>query len=1583
MHSRIYFGIVEDRDDRSQLGRCKVRVAGLHTHDKKMLPTDDLPWAIVMQPVGGGISVCPKEGTEVIVMFADEPDCQIPVIMGTVNTLPQQTSVWVDQIPGSPRIRDVTDPEIGHELARNANEDANNKSEQIRVNGPTETDKANGAAIVNNASDSTSGSIKVIADGNTNPAAQGRSTVAARMSNTYGNGNQSVTEQIVAQQVATGSANAVVTEYANRLSSIVGSDVASRIARGETSLSAEIGKLQSSIAIATAQLGQSIVDNAVSTLLQTNTAKQLNALASATGGIAQSFGSLSSAFNQGLSFDALSTGFNAIGGVVKGVSSLGSAIGSLTTSSTGLNGVSQTINEKSATEAVGSAAQSVINQGTQLATNITSQVSNVLTTQYNQSVAAFNEVSSMIGQLTDSGFDPAKLGEIADGLTGPGGSKLQGAVTDAVTTQLRQCLAYGTKPLEIIDGVMETVEMYIPKAQAVLETAAVAVMRENWDPSYITEPIRAVVASIRSSLAKGISYVISGGSNFTKYVTDLITKYGSVIFDVFGIGSAIVNQALSIIPFGSIISSTISSLISSILPGGNSANEIGVTPGVVTNVINSGSYSSNAFSQSGNRHNIDRVGASRVTGAMVAGVGEGNTASVHGRNGGPNFGGGVQVESVPGPISVQTNPSTTNRPVNATLPDIPLSIYGITDENKVEANIKTIASRITSKLTTLETQSAFLALTYAYTHCTPVIHDYEYRSISDLESRFPRTFVGADDDTLTQYLFARSLNKKTAEQFYNFVYDSANDGQRLGNVNADDGYRFAESGLLPIVGRNGYTSRNATDASTIVSDLNLAIDVAITDFLNAIKNAPAGSIAIFNQALTVYPEINAVVAKQAFEHFYGAKLFTSYKTTEKIAGTQYDRNSYYGSAQETPVTYGYQDPNGKYPYVRDVMKSTVDQLARGDVTNSIVARREANRKTSVPIANSRNTWDEPHSQYRAVYPYNNVQSTESGHVIELDDTPGAERIHIYHRAGTFTEISYNGTKTTRIVGDNYEIIDRNGFISVSGNANITANGNINIRCLSDVNIESDGTIDVQSHGSLNLSAANDVNISAGNNVNVWANKGANFQSNDHIHVRSANGSIFETAKEDISVYAGQNSYTTGRQNVYINGGTNVAIEAETGTVDILGEQTTSVTSTSGSLQLYGGANTALSGGRNVDIHGGLGIHMQCLANFTLLSTGFCRIQSSAIDVTSLSYIHADATSDISLGAVGAIIASANIGVEVGATGAININAGGVLTMGAKGAASLQAGGVVGIDGTVVGLNSGMSLPCAPVLALPALISGPATKATVAQGAPLGEKAVLYGMVTLAPRNGAYPNIPVLSIEPPIVDREQIIEDYDELNTPDGLLISKNLQVQNGLPNMIKGPTVNPSFNVTHEHIDNPLVPQLVNDLVYNANTKVSEHFNLGDFFDRGFNKVHVLQDQAGLTKADIVANIANVAENVVEKIVSLLPGGIDGYRKQWFINSGYRTTNNNATSGGSSTSQHCKGQAVDIQLAGGSKSEHFELIQKIASSVAFDQLILEYSPNGRTAWIHCSYNVGHNRFDCKTINLASTGRAESGFVLYA
>ena len=96
-------------------------------------------------------------------------------------------------------------------------------------------------------------------------------------------------------------------------------------------------------------------------------------------------------------------------------------------------------------------------------------------------------------------------------------------------------------------------------------------------------------------------------------------------------------------------------------------------------------------------------------------------------------------------------------------------------------------------------------------------------------------------------------------------------------------------------------------------------------------------------------------------------------------------------------------------------------------TNKL-ARGENTLTKSVTVSGA------PSDPYAAVYPNNKVTQTSSGHIIEIDDTDGAERIHIRHKSGAFVEFHPDGSvvvKTTNI------------YIDAGTNANIKAT-NVNV-----------------------------------------------------------------------------------------------------------------------------------------------------------------------------------------------------------------------------------------------------------------------------------------------------------------------------------------------------------------------------------------------------------------------------------------------------------------------------------------------------------------------------------------------------------
>ena len=72
------------------------------------------------------------------------------------------------------------------------------------------------------------------------------------------------------------------------------------------------------------------------------------------------------------------------------------------------------------------------------------------------------------------------------------------------------------------------------------------------------------------------------------------------------------------------------------------------------------------------------------------------------------------------------------------------------------------------------------------------------------------------------------------------------------------------------------------------------------------------------------------------------------------------------------------------------------------------------------------------------------------------------------------------------------------------------------------------------------------------------------------------------------------------------------------------------------------------------------------------------------------------------------------------------------------------------------------------------------------------------------------------------------------------------------------------------------------------------------------------------------------------------------------ISSGYRSKELNAKIGGSSTSQHCKGQAIDIDNDGTTITNK-QIFDYIKDNLPFDQLIWEFGNEENCDWVHVSY----------------------------
>jgi len=350
----------------------------------------------------------------------------------------------------------------------------------------------------------------------------------------------------------------------------------------------------------------------------------------------------------------------------------------------------------------------------------------------------------------------------------------------------------------------------------------------------------------------------------------------------------------------------------------------------------------------------------------------------------------------------------------------------------------------------------------------------------------------------------------------------------------------------------------ASLTQSLTPTINSAISTALGGFTDSLFGRNIDPKATINNITSLFSTKNPVAAQISVDEQFDNSLANK----ALLEAKNFDINSTENNEKLAVLKTGFTDPNANYPTKEYAGVSETNKLAQGDPKGTVVQEKNNSRMLGAKLPNG-NAWDQPESAYRGAYPYNKVTQTESGHIIEIDDTPGAERLHIYHRSGTFIEIDNNGSMVKRAIGSSYEIIDRNGKIAIAGRADISVNGACNIYVGNDANIEVDGDTNITCHnditaqagGTFNLSAVEEFNIASGN-VNIEAYNTMNYKaatlnmhSSDNMHMLSnadikvqainlydkLSGSVYMQADGDINSKAAGENRVEG-SSVYFNSG---------------------------------------------------------------------------------------------------------------------------------------------------------------------------------------------------------------------------------------------------------------------------------------------------------------------------------------------------------------------------------------------------------------------------------------------------------------
>ena len=310
---------------------------------------------------------------------------------------------------------------------------------------------------------------------------------------------------------------------------------------------------------------------------------------------------------------------------------------------------------------------------------------------------------------------------------------------------------------------------------------------------------------------------------------------------------------------------------------------------------------------------------------------------------------------------------------------------------------------------------------------------------------------------------------------------------------------------------------------------------------------------------------------------------------------------------------GFNDPKGKYPRDENIGEPDTNRLARGiggtktgtknsedsksltnkrakrnrgdpdvagSVTNTGIAKGRAGDMTGgdgkkATIDNrtgddaghyNHEWWNEPNPRYGGTaesdttyltsvenlsqYPYCHVRMSESGHVEEWDDTETAERLHRYHKTGTFEEIQPDGSRVVKVVADDYEIVAGSKNVAISGVCNLTIKGDCRVLYMADLVQEVRGDYHLHVHKDMRTKIhGNEITevitdrktvINGQDDLFVAKNQTINIGDNKTITV---GGNLKDTVKKDVdSLYGYNTGDTPGHHTINVAGLANYNVD---------------------------------------------------------------------------------------------------------------------------------------------------------------------------------------------------------------------------------------------------------------------------------------------------------------------------------------------------------------------------------------------------------------------------------------------------------
>jgi hypothetical protein len=394
-------------------------------------------------------------------------------------------------------------------------------------------------------------------------------------------------------------------------------------------------------------------------------------------------------------------------------------------------------------------------------------------------------------------------------------------------------------------------------------------------------------------------------------------------------------------------------------------------------------------------------------------------------------------------------------------------------------------------------------------------------------------------------------------------------------------------------------------------------------------------------------------------------------------------------------TKGFSDPSGKHPrksssvdlpiesrsdYVNSTAYAAREQLRQEKVETAVPAKLSTVAASDSKSYYKRNTWSNLKTEnvVKPIYPNNHSIHSESGHVKEMDDTPGSERLFEMHKTGTYYEINSKGDKTTTIVGDNYTVIIGGDNIYIKGSGNLTVDGDFRHLVKGNYHLEVEGNKTEYIRGSRQSKIGKSEQIEIGQEyaANIGQNALLRVGRDSKILIDGnkdetigKNNDLLVNGNDDHMVLGSRSEYTLKNVDVTSTGhlfltGTDVKLES-TFDIDIQAGLFLNLFGTSG-LDVYSPTAVVVESALVLDVVAGATMNLNALGVLNATVGGLTTLTTANVIAN---------TGTITIGS-GAITAN---------SGAVSINSG-AFELTSSAAVSIVSGGLASMTGATVSVR---------------------------------------------------------------------------------------------------------------------------------------------------------------------------------------------------------------------------------------------------------------------------------------------------------